>query len=201
MIYTTETLREELADYQNPNDKIHRMIQEQKLFPVVRGIYTTDPHINGIFLAGSIYGPSYLSFDYALAHYHLIEKTPSSYQSATYGKRKKKSYDTPFGKFTYRDVPAEAYPLFVREECRKGNTFFIASPEKALCDKVYSMHPARDSAELEALLFEIIGIDRRRFRLLHLDDILSMGEHYHSKNVNLLMGYTLGVMLGQHSSI
>ena len=62
------------------------------------------------------------------------------------------------------------------------------------------MHPARDSAELEALLFEIIGIDRRRFRLLHLDDILSMGEHYHSKNVNLLMGYTLGVMLGQHSS-
>lgn len=40
MIYTTEILREELSNYQNPNDKIHRMIQEGKLFPVVRGGYT-----------------------------------------------------------------------------------------------------------------------------------------------------------------
>ena len=163
-------------------------------------IYTTDPHINGIFLAGHIYRPSYLSFDYALAHYHLIEKIPSSYQSATYGKRKKKSYDTPFGIFTYRDVPAEAYPLFVREECRKGNTYFVASPEKALCDKVYTMLPAKDSAELEAVLFEIIGIDRRRFRFLHLDAILSTGENYHSKNVNLLMEYALRIMLEQYGS-
>lgn len=48
---------------------------------------------------------------------------------------------------------------------------------------------------MEALLFVIIGIDRNRFRSLRLDDILSMGELYHSKNVNLLMEYALKIIL------
>ena len=134
MIHTTETLREELANYQNPNDKIHRMIQEGKLFPVVKGLYTTDPHTNGKLLAGSIYGPSYLSFDYALVQYHLIDKIPSGFQSATYGKHRTKQYDTPYGRFTYRDVPEEVFPLFVYEKRAAGGAYSIASPEKALCD-------------------------------------------------------------------
>ena len=195
MIYTTETLREELTDYQNPNDKIHRMIRERKLFPVVRGLYTTDPRINGRYLAGVIYGPSYLSFDFALAQHQLIGKIPSAFQSATCGKRRTKEYDTAYGRFTYRDVPEEVFPLFVLEKRMPGKGYRIASPEKALCDKLYSMHPAGNAAELEVLLFIIIGIDRSRFRSLHLDDILRMGELYHSKNVNLLMEYALKIIL------
>lgn len=38
MIYTTETLREALSKYKKPNDKIHRMIREKKLFPITRGL-------------------------------------------------------------------------------------------------------------------------------------------------------------------
>ena len=113
MIYTTETLREALSGYKKPNDKIHRMIREKKLFPIARGLYTMDPDISGKCFSGLIYGPSYLSFDYALAQYRLIDKIPSGYQSATYGKRRTKSYHTPFGMFTYRDIPAKAYPLSV----------------------------------------------------------------------------------------
>ena len=45
MIYTTETLREALSKYKKPNDKIHRMIREKKLFPITRGLYTTAPDI------------------------------------------------------------------------------------------------------------------------------------------------------------
>lgn len=197
MIYTTEILREELSNYQNPNDKIHRMIQEGKLFQVVRGLYTTEPKTHGKFLAGPIYGPSYLSFDYALAEHHLIEAYPNAFQSATYGKHRKKQYDTPYGRFIYRDVPEEVFNLFVRTVGVAGNKYRIASPGKAICDKVYSMCPAMNAAELEAVLFEIIGIDRRRFRSLHLDEILFMGEKYHSKNVNLLMEYTLKTILGK----
>ena len=197
MIYTTETLREALSEYKKPNDKIHRMIQERKLFPVVKGLYTTDPQINGKFLAGSIYGPSYLSFDYALVQYHLINKIPSAFQSATCSKRRTKSYHTPFGTFAYRDIPAEAFPLSVLENRVGNNLYRIASPEKALCDKLYTLPPAKDEAELEAWVFEIIGIDRRRFRSLHLDEILDIGDKYHSKNINLLMEYALKIMLGR----
>ena len=196
MIYTTETLREELANYQNPNDKIHRMIQAGKLFPVVKGLYTTDPNMNGKLLAGSIYGPSYLSFDYALVQYHLIDKLPSGFQSATYGKHRTKQYDTPYGRFTYRDVPKEVFPLFVCEKRAAGSAYRIAPPEKALCDKLYSMRPAKNGAELEVLLFDFIGIDRSHFRTMRLDDILCMGEKYHSKNVKLLMEYALKIIRG-----
>ena len=197
MIYTTETLREALSEYKNPNDKIHRMIQERKLFPVVKGLYTTDPQINGKFLAGSIYGPSYLSFDYALVQYHLINKIPSAFQSATCCKHKTKQYDTKYGRFTYRDVPEEVFPLFVRDMGAAGKTYRIASPEKALCDKLYSMRPAENMAELETMVFDFIGIDRRHFRSLHLDDILCMGEKYHSRNVKLLMDVALKTILGK----
>lgn len=48
MIYTTETLREALSKYKKPNDKIHRMIREKKLFPITRDLYTTAPDIRCI---------------------------------------------------------------------------------------------------------------------------------------------------------
>lgn len=77
-----------------------------------------------------------------------------------------------------------------------NNLCRIASPEKALCDKLYTLPPAKNEAELEAWVFEIIGIDRRRFCSLLLDEILDIGDKYHSKNINLLMEYALKIMVG-----
>ena len=77
-----------------------------------------------------------------------------------------------------------------------NNLCRIASPEKALCDKLYTLSPAKNEAELEAWVFEIIGIDRRRFCSLLLDEILDIGDKYHSKNINLLMEYALKIMVG-----
>lgn len=126
------------------------MIREKKLFLITRGLYTTDPNISGKCLSCLIYGPSYISFDYALAQYRLIDKTPSGYQSATYDKPRTKSYHIPFGTFTYRDIPADAYPISVRKEMVENNLYRISSPDKALCDKLYTLLPAKDEAELEA---------------------------------------------------
>ena len=43
-----------------------------------------------------------------------------------------------FGVFTYRDVPIEAYSeeILLKEE--NVYSFQIATPEKALCDKLYT---------------------------------------------------------------
>ncbi|HPX66067.1 MAG TPA: hypothetical protein PLW45_05650, partial [Anaerolineaceae bacterium] len=69
MIKTTAMLMEEKGEYRYPANKIARMVSEGTLFPVVRGLYTTDREIPGHFLAASIYGPSYLSFDFALSYW------------------------------------------------------------------------------------------------------------------------------------
>ena len=197
MIYTTATLRDELIGYRNPNDKIHRMIKEHKLFPVIKGIYTTDSHTNGKYLAGTIYGPSYLSLRCALAQYGIIEWNGMVFESVTCGKRKKRTYETTFGKFSYQDVPAEVFPLGVRQITQEGYTFEIATPEKALCDLLYTMPPAANAAELESVVFNILGVDRKRFRMLRLGEILSMGDLYHSKNVRLLTDYAMKIMIEQ----
>jgi hypothetical protein len=48
-----------------------------------------------------------------------------------------KQYDTPLGHFEYVKVPAPYFPIGIRQEIA-GNSyaFLIASPEKALCDKI-----------------------------------------------------------------
>ena len=48
------------------------MAERGEVFPITRGLYETDPNVPGYLLAGSIYGPSYISFEYALGYYGMI---------------------------------------------------------------------------------------------------------------------------------
>ena len=103
-------LIQDYASYSNPKMKIGRLVKEGKLIPIIQGIYETDKSIPGYYLSGIIYDPSYLSFEFALSWYGLIPETVYNYTSASYSKKKKKEYDTYFGRFTYRDVPTSVYP-------------------------------------------------------------------------------------------
>ena len=68
MIKTYNMIIHELHDYRNPKTKLGRLVKEGVYTPVIRGLYETDPNTAGYLLAGSIYGPSYLSFDFALVY-------------------------------------------------------------------------------------------------------------------------------------
>ena len=114
MIKTTAMLLEELKGYGSPKSKLARMAERGECFPITRGLYETDRNAPAYLLAGSIYGPSYISFEYALSRYGLIPEAVYAVTCATFEKKKKKKYETPFGTFTYRDVPSEAFPLGIR---------------------------------------------------------------------------------------
>ena len=90
MIKTTNMLLEELNTYASPNNKIGRMVQAKELIPIVKGLYETNSSTPGYLLAGSIYGPSYLSFDFALGIHGLIPEAVYAFTSATFEKKKKK---------------------------------------------------------------------------------------------------------------
>ena len=80
MIKSTAILLEELKNYQNPMVKISLMVKKRELFPITRGLYETDPSIPGHYIASVIYGPSYLSFEFALAYHGLIPETVYQFQ-------------------------------------------------------------------------------------------------------------------------
>ncbi len=114
MIKTTEMILEELHTYANQKTKLRRLVRQGRYFPVSRGLYETDDHTPGHLLAGSIYGPSYISFAYALSVYGLIPEAVYTITCATFEKKKRKKYETAFGTFMYRDIPSAAFPLELR---------------------------------------------------------------------------------------
>ena len=137
-------------------------------------------------LAASIYGPSYLSFEYALSYHGLIPEAVRVFTCATFEKKKAKRYDTPFGVFTYRDVPSDAYPHGVELKKEGDYWYRLATPEKALCDKLYTLAPVSNAGELGELLMQDLRIDEDALRRLDLRAITDLSEKYGSTNIRKL---------------
>ncbi len=189
MIVTTSILTEQLKNYGDAAGKILRMKRDGEVIPLTRGIYETDKTAKGHWLAGAIFGPSYLSFDYALSFYGLIPEAVYSYTCATFEKRKAKTYENAFGRFSYHDVPSEVYPYGIEIREENGYAYWIASPEKALCDKLYRMPPVTGIAEVKKLLFEDLRIDTEAFEQLNVQEMIEIGERYHASNLKYLIQY------------
>ena len=189
MIITNRIAKNNLEQYSNKNSKISRDIKDRKLFKIITGLYETDSKTPGYLLAGSIYGPSYISFDFALSFYGMIPERVTTITCATNNKKKTKEYNTDFGVFTYRDVPILAYPEEIILKVEGDYSYQIASREKALCDKLYTLSPLNNYAELENMLFNDLRIDTDEFNKLDVSKIEKLSELYHSSNVSLLSKY------------
>ncbi len=116
------------------------MTKQGVLIRLKKGLYTfselyQDSSVDTISIANRLYTPSYISFDYALSYYGLIPERVYEVTSATL--YAKKVFETPLGRFSYRPIPMEVYALgvdWLYDDINGGK--FIATPEKALCDKI-----------------------------------------------------------------
>lgn len=189
MIITNDMAKYKLNNYSNKNNKISREIKKGKLFKIITGLYETDPNTPGYLLASSIYGPSYISFDFALSYYGLIPERVSTITCATFNKKKRKQYNTKFGVFTYKDVPSSAYPKEILLKQENNYSYQIATKEKALCDKLYSLKPLKNISNLENMLFNDLRIDIDEFKKINIKKIEKLSNLYHSTNATLLLKY------------
>ena len=126
--------------FNNVNEKISNLIRNGDLIRLKKGFYTfSKPYqtkaIDLISASNMLYTPSYVSFDYALSFYGMIPERVSEITSAT--SKNEKLFETPIGRFSYKKVSIEAYSLgvdWIYDDIEGGK--FIATPEKALCDKI-----------------------------------------------------------------
>ncbi|QIB52628.1 hypothetical protein [Pseudomonas sp. OIL-1] len=134
------TLLSYLGGYRRPNDKIARMLANGDLIQLKKGQYVLgDEHrvtpVSLPLVANLLYGPSYVSLDFALSWHGLIPEGVFEVSSVT--TRRARRYDTPLGRFSYTRTFADLYGVgIMMERNPDGSHFLIASPEKALCDKV-----------------------------------------------------------------
>lgn len=193
MIITSQQLREKYSNLADPKGKIARDVKQGKLFPIVKGVYETDPNAFAPYLAQFIYGPSYISFDYVLYHNGIIPETIyNTVTCATYKKRKIKTYKNRFGTFIYRDVPSSVFSLGVTVISTGEYSYHIATAEKALCDKLYSITPVKTVRDLAVLLFEDLRVDEDMFNELNKQDLLELAPLYRSTNLKLLEKFLKG---------
>lgn len=181
---THGTLLSILDEYRSPNDKIVRMIDDGLLLPIKKGLYAVSPEITGIpmslpLVANLLYGPSYVSMDYALHHYGIIPERVVEITSMT--TRRGKIYDLMVGRFSYTHSPPEFYSIGIdRIENPDQTGFLMASPEKALCDKlVFTRNVSIKSPKgLAVLLFDDLRVDEEslaRFDMNVIDDCILAG--------------------------
>lgn len=187
-----QTLLDCLKKYARPRDKISDLIKKRVIIRVKKGLYIFGdeyrrrPYSREI-LANLIYGPSYISLDYALQHYGLIPERVEALTSVTTGRSHR--FSTPVGLFTYRMIPLEAFRIGMdRIELDNGRAFLMATPEKALADKVHAdrgMEILTQKA-LSSYLAENLRIDPSALRDLRPADIDTIARRYRSKKITLL---------------
>jgi len=82
-----------------------------------------------------LYGPSYISFETALAFYGLIPEKVFAMRSATF--KRAIRFENVVGNFEYITVPKNYYSIGISQQNVDNEyTYLLATPEKALCDLI-----------------------------------------------------------------
>lgn len=145
--FTHTDLLSVLSDYKNPNDKIKNMVKSGEIIRIKKELYVVgdlfrEQGVNLELIANTIFGPSYVSMEWALSYYGLIPERVYEITSIT--TKMLKTYNTPFGRFSYIKGNKSLYPIGITlQQDIDETSFMIASKEKALCDKlVYTQNLA-----------------------------------------------------------
>ncbi len=133
-------LVDRFSHHKNPKKKIFDLKKKGYLQPIKRSQYFNlkSKHLETTsyeLVANSIYFPSYVSMEWALQYYGLIQDRAITVTSVTL--LRSKNFNTPYAPFSYQHITKKRYPLgYIIRTNKAGESFLIARPEKALIDYV-----------------------------------------------------------------
>jgi predicted transcriptional regulator of viral defense system len=187
-----QTLLDAIKGYAQPRMKISSLLAKGTIVRVKKGLYILGesqrrgPYSREL-LANLIYGPSYVSLEYALHYHGLTPEWVETVTSVTCGRSR--AFDTPVGAFSYRMISLEAFRTGMdRVELDGGRSFLIAIPEKALADRIVADRGAgiTTQKELHEYLLANLRIDPTALRELDPARLAEIARHYRSRRVKLL---------------
>lgn len=127
-------------EYKCKHNKVSALEKKGDIIRLKQGLYVSHPENSGQLLsmelmANHIYGPSYVSLHYALRYYGLIPERVYTVSSMT--TKHSRVFYTPLARYEYVHVDEKVFPIGIKEETMEnGESFMIATPEKALCDLI-----------------------------------------------------------------
>ena len=187
-----QTLLDSVHGYAQPRMKISGMLAKGDIIRVKKGLYILGESLRRRpfcreLLANLIYGPSYVSLEYALHYHGLTPERVETVTSVTCGRSR--TFESPVGTFSYRMITMEAFRTGMDQvELDDGRSFLIAIPEKALADRIVADRGAGISTqkELHDYLLSSLRIDPAGLRGLDPARLAEIAQHYRSRRVKLL---------------
>lgn len=169
---TSELLLHQLKAYNRPYDKIDELVKKEILIQIRRGLYLPGKNLlmrgpEAFLLANHLYGPSYVSRDSALFYWGLIPERV--YETSSICLKKSRAFKTAAGNFSYIRLPLPYYSFgFNQVALTEKQTVLLASPEKALCDKIITTSGLllRSNKQTIEYLTEDLRIEKEQLRNL-----------------------------------
>ena len=184
-----------LRSYRSPRDKVGRMLKEGIVIHIKKGLYVLSPEYGGQIdkkvIANLIYGPSYVSLEFAMQYWGLIPERVEVVTSVT--NKRNKFFSTPLGAFSYKHMNKKCFhPGLVLERCvilkptEAGSIetgFFIATKEKAICDKLALIREIKNEGDVASYLESDLRIDMDSLDGLNMDILGRIEKIYRKKSV------------------
>lgn len=172
-----------LRYYKSPRAKVTALLLKGDLIRIKKGLYLFGndyrraPYSPEI-IANKVYGPSYISREYALAYYGLIPEHVAEITSVS--TKRNRTFNTPIGRFSYSHLPEKLYKIgFNLVSVRENATALVATAEKALADLLYFRKTHLENlSELSEMLFDDLRLDEdliKRMKVSRFRDILAAG--------------------------
>jgi hypothetical protein len=183
-----------LRDYKRPNDKINELVKKGELTSIKNGLYIPGPKTRilkpaPLLVANHLWGPSYTSLETALSYWGMIPERVFEISSITI--KATKTYKTALGRFSYFHASMPYYSFGIQSiSLTPRQVVLIASPEKALCDKIVMTSGIflRSSRQVREFLFDDLRIEEEMLRKLDLKMINSwLGDAPKKSSLEMLV--------------
>jgi hypothetical protein len=185
-----------LKDYKNPHDFLARLVKKGDLIRLKNGFFVIAEKIKKERvpyeqIGNLLYGPSYLSLEWALSYYGMIPE--GVYVVTSVSSTKSKMFQTPLGAFHYTYLSHFRFAIGIDQKENNSGRFLIATPEKALIDLIHLKSRHLNPQDLLIDLIEGRRIEEETLRNLDKNHILEIAGQYRSQTIENLI-QTLGLL-------
>jgi len=178
-----------LRDYRAPRDRLRLLMKNGEIVRVRKGLYVPgwhpgeEPPVDPLVLSGLVHGPSYVSLETALSRHGLIPERVEEITCIT--SKRARQFDTPVARFRYEPVNERVFGIGIRLEQGRGGHFFLAEPEKALCDRLAMLPALSAIRDVPAALEDDLRVDLDTvIATFRLPLVAEIAEAYRRKGVS-----------------
>jgi predicted transcriptional regulator of viral defense system len=183
-----QKLKSVITDQKNVRRFIGNLIKKNYIVRVKKGLYIWGAKIDNTLyskeiLSNLIYGPSYISLEYALSFYGLIPEKVSCITAISF--KNKKNIKTPVGEFSYEYLNKQSYSHGLRFHVIDHQLrYLIATPEKALLDYIALRLGKNDlKKDLNDFLTNDLRFEMDDFLRLDMNLLRELSTYYKSSSI------------------